>query len=162
MGGGVTRFVNAHLKAGLAVAASEGAAYTMADDLARVTGMGIALAESCPDGFTPVRFTDFDEAWWRRFLDAAELDWPDRITACAQDHGFHPGQSNRMGRFKLWQSLLHDSGGRPEALVYAKPPAMLTRLKDLQRGHRRRSRGRHRRGRRARGALRGRDRTAEL
>jgi uncharacterized protein (DUF1786 family) len=37
-----------------------------------------------------------------------------------------------MGRFKLWQNLLDEADGRPEALVYRTPPAMLTRLADLQ------------------------------
>lgn len=132
MGGGVTRFIRAHQKAGLTVTCTESAAYTMADDLTNVTSSGIEMTEQCPDGFTPVRLTDFDEAWWRRFLDAAELPWPDRMAACAQDHGFHPGFSNRMGRFKLWQSFLTEGKGRPEALVYTTPPAMLTRLADLQ------------------------------
>lgn len=132
MGGGVTRFIRAHLKAGLSVAASKSAAYTMADDLTRVSDMGIELTETCPDGFEPVRLTDFDEAWWRNFLGAAELPWPDEIAACAQDHGFHPGESNRKGRFKLWQSFLDEGQGRPEALVYDTPPTMLTRLADLQ------------------------------
>ncbi|CCH49840.1 DUF1786 domain-containing protein [Pseudodesulfovibrio piezophilus] len=132
MGGGVTRFIRAHQKAGLKVASSESAAYTIADDLTRISGSGIQLSETCPDGFTPVLLTDFDEQWWRNFLEAAELPWPNSITACAQDHGFHPGESNRMGRFKLWQSLLTDMGGHPEALVYDTPPPMLTRLVDLQ------------------------------
>ncbi|QJB56524.1 DUF1786 domain-containing protein [Pseudodesulfovibrio sp. zrk46] len=133
MGGGVTRFIRAHQKAGLKVASSEGAAYTMADDLTRVTAMDIELTENCPDGFEPVRLKDFDEPWWRRFLEAAELEWPDAIAACAQDHGFHPGESNRMGRFKLWRSFLDEGEGRPEALVYDMPPDMLTRLADVQR-----------------------------
>jgi uncharacterized protein (DUF1786 family) len=132
MGGGVTRFINGHLKAGLKVACTEKAAYTMADDLTRIPAMGIEMTDSCPDGFVPVRLTDFDEAWWHRFMEAAELPWPDEVAACAQDHGFHPGQSNRMGRFKLWRTLLDEGGGRPEALVYRTPPAMLTRLADLQ------------------------------
>ena len=132
MGGGVTRFIRAHQQAGLKVTAQKSAAYTMADDLTRVTDMGIELTDTCPDGFEPVRLTDFDEKWWRTFLAAAELPWPDAIAACAQDHGFHPGESNRRGRFKLWQSFLNEGGGRPEALVYDTPPTMLTRLKDLQ------------------------------
>jgi uncharacterized protein (DUF1786 family) len=131
MGGGVTRFIRAHQKAGLKVATQKSSAYTMADDLTRVTGMDIEITDTCPNGFEPVEFTDFNESWWRKFLTAAELPWPDAIAACAQDHGFHPGESNRRGRFKLWQSFLVD-GGRPETLVYNTPPAMLTRLKDLQ------------------------------
>ena len=132
MGGGVTRFVRAHLQAGLAVAATSSAAYTMADDLSRVEAMGVTLADACPDGHAPVRLTDFDEAWWRKFFEAAELDWPDAVAACAQDHGFHPGASNRRGRFELWRSLLDEGGERPEALVYDTPPSSLTRLADLQ------------------------------
>ncbi len=132
MGGGVTRFIRAHQKAGLKVASSESAAYTMADDITRVTESGIQLTDNCPDGFTPIRLTDFDESWWHRFLAAAELPWPDEIMACAQDHGFHPGESNRMGRFKLWESFLTEGQGRPEALVYSTAPNMLTRLVDLQ------------------------------
>ncbi|WP_319468977.1 DUF1786 domain-containing protein [uncultured Pseudodesulfovibrio sp.] len=132
MGGGVTRFIRAHQKAGLTVTSSRSAAYTMADDLSRVTESGIELTDNCPDGFTPIRLTDFNEEWWRNFLAAAELPWPDKITACAQDHGFHPGQSNRMGRFKLWESFLNEGNGRPETLVYETAPAMLTRLADLQ------------------------------
>lgn len=132
MGGGVTRFIRAHQKAGLKVTSTESAAYTVADDLTRVTDSGVVLSETCPDGHEPVRLTDFDEAWWRNFLGAAELPWPDEIAACAQDHGFHPGESNRIGRFKLWQSLLDEGEGRPESLVYRIPPTMLTRLADLQ------------------------------
>ncbi|MBG0791758.1 MAG: DUF1786 domain-containing protein [Desulfovibrionaceae bacterium] len=133
MGGGVTRFVRAHQEAGLSVVSTRAAAYTMADDLTRLTGSGIALSETCPDGYEPVLLTDFDETWWRNFFRAAELPWPDAVAACAQDHGFHPGKSNRIGRFKLWQSLLEEGEGRPESLVYDTPPAMLTRLADLQR-----------------------------
>lgn len=132
MGGGVTRFIRAHQKNGLSVATSQSAAYTMADDLTRVEESGIELTETCPDGYTPVRLTDFDEAWWRRFLEVAELDWPDQIMACAQDHGFHPGKSNRIGRFKLWEELLNEGQGKPESLVYRTAPTMMTRLADLQ------------------------------
>jgi uncharacterized protein (DUF1786 family) len=133
MGGGVSRFIRAHQQAGLAVAASRNAAFTMADDLVRLEQSGVRLTETCPDGYEPVRLTDFDEAWWKRFFETVELPWPDSVAACAQDHGFHPGKSNRIGRFKLWQHLLEDGGGRPEGLVWDTPPAMLTRLADLSR-----------------------------
>ncbi|MUM77676.1 hypothetical protein GKC30_08525 [Pseudodesulfovibrio sp. F-1] len=133
MGGGVSRAVRAHQQAGLAVAATPGAAYTMADDLSRLEESGIRLTEQCPEGSAPVHLTDFDEAWWRRFFETAELDWPGSVAACAQDHGFHPGKSNRMGRFNLWRTLLTEGAGRPESLIWDSPPAMLTRLADLGR-----------------------------
>ncbi|WP_147819229.1 DUF1786 domain-containing protein [Salidesulfovibrio onnuriiensis] len=133
MGGGVTRFVRAHLKAGLHVAAQPAAALTMGDDLERVEQSGVALSEQCPDGYEPLLLSDFDEGWWRRFFQAAGLKWPDAIAACAQDHGFHPRESNRKGRFKLWEEFLTTNQGRPEALVFRDPPPMLTRLRELQR-----------------------------
>jgi uncharacterized protein (DUF1786 family) len=132
MGGGVTRFIRRHQNAGLKVASSQSAAFTMADDLTRVAESGIELTEVCPDGFVPVKLADFDETWWRNFLEAAELPWPDKIMACAQDHGFHPGESNRIGRFKLWEDLLGAGQGRPESLIYHSAPTMLTRLRDIQ------------------------------
>ena len=53
MGGGVTRFIRAHQQAGLSVASTEAAAYTMADDLTGLTDTGIELTETCPDGYEP-------------------------------------------------------------------------------------------------------------
>lgn len=132
MGGGVTRFVRAHMRDGLFVAAQPSAALTMGDDLTRVEESGVVLSVQCPAGFEPVLLTDFDTAWWKHFFRAAELDWPDAIAACAQDHGFHPTDSNRKGRFKLWEQFLTENEGRPEALIFPEPPDMLTRLKDLQ------------------------------
>ena len=132
MGGGVSRFIQAHLDAGLQVAALPEAALTIGDDLERVERMGVTLTDACPDGFAPVELTDFDRPWWERFLAAAELPWPDRIAACAQDHGFHPGRSNRMGRFTLWEQFLGAGMGRPENLVYETTPAPMTRLAALQ------------------------------
>lgn len=54
------------------------------------------------------------------------------ILAAVQDHGFHPQESNRTGRFRLWRDFLLKAQGRPEALVYADPPRQLTRLRTLK------------------------------
>lgn len=132
MGGGVSRFIRGHLKNKLPVAAQESAALTISDDLGKVSDMGIELTDNCPDGFEPILLTDFDRSWWERLLEAAGLDWPDAIAACAQDHGFHPGSSNRIGRFRLWQELLGTDGIRPSDLVFDTAPEKFTRLADLQ------------------------------
>lgn len=134
MGGGFGRAVAKHLEAGLPVSAERSAAYSLGDDLTRLENMGVVLSETCPPGAEPVALADFDPAFWQRFLEAAGLDRPDGIAAAAQDHGFHPGGpgSNRRGRFKLWERLLLEHGGRPEALIYRTPPAELTRLAALQ------------------------------
>lgn len=133
MGGGFQRDVMAHIEAGLPAAAHPEAAYSLADDLANLESRGVVLSETCPPGHTPVRAVDYDAGFWSALLSAAGLDMPGEVMACAQDHGFHPGRSNRIGRFGLWRRFLLEAHGRPEALVYSQPPDELTRLAALQR-----------------------------
>lgn len=131
MGGGVGRAISAHIQAGIPLAATERAALTMNDDLDCVRKCGVQVTDTCPNGYEEIELADFAPAWWKRFFEAAELPYPERIAACAQDHGFHPGESNRLGRFKLWETFLTDNGGRPEALVYDVPPVTMTRLREV-------------------------------
>ncbi len=133
MGGGFHRELMAHVEAGLPTAAHPEAAYSVADDLARLEARGIVLRETCPPNHVPVRLADYDAGFWSALLAAAGLDMPDEVMACAQDHGFHPGRSNRLGRFELWRRFLLEADGRPEALVHDRPPQELTRLAALQR-----------------------------
>ncbi len=132
MGGGFWGALRKHMDMGGKVAAHTDAAYSLGDDLERLQASGVELVEECPDGYAPLYLADFDPEFWKRFLAAAELDYPDKIMACAQDHGFHPHESNRRGRFRLWERFLLEAGGRPEALIYQDVPKELTRLKDLQ------------------------------
>ncbi len=132
MGGGFAGAVREHVKAGLAMSATPQAAYSLGDDLDRVRSQGVELVESCPQGHEPVHLADFDTRYWQGLLGSAGLDMPGRVAAAAQDHGFHPGQSNRRARFKLWERLLLEADGRPEALVYDAVPQELTRLADLK------------------------------
>jgi uncharacterized protein (DUF1786 family) len=132
MGGGFARAVKAHLDAGRAVSCTPEAAFTLGDDMERLKNMGIELVDGCPQGHAAVHLADYDPGFWRAFLGAAGLPVPQRVAACAQDHGFHPGKSNRRGRFTLWETFLAEAGGCPEALVYETPPPMLTRLAALR------------------------------
>lgn len=133
MGGGFFRALKMHLKQGGKVAAEPSAAFSLGDDLDRVRDMGVEVCDAQPEGYLPVHLTDFDPAFWNVLLDHAGLPRPEAIMACAQDHGFHPATSNRMGRFKLWERLLLEAHGKPEALMYNDVPQELTRLADLQR-----------------------------
>ncbi|EPR37399.1 protein of unknown function DUF1786 putative pyruvate format-lyase activating enzyme [Desulfovibrio sp. X2] len=133
MGGGFYRALKAHLAAGLPAAAHPEAAYSLGDDLSLVEKMGVTLSETMPEGHVPVQLADYDAGFWRAFLAAAGLAQPDMVVACAQDHGFHPGKSNREGRFRLWQRFLTEAEGRPEALIYHRLPSELTRLSAVQR-----------------------------
>ncbi len=132
MGGGFFRTAKAHLEQGLPLAAHPEAAFSLGDNPERVQGLGVELAETCPPGYTPLHLADFDPGFWRTFLAAAGLDYPDLILAAAQDHGYHPNSSNRVGRFHLWRDFLLQAHGRPEALVFTAPPPQLTRLGTLK------------------------------
>lgn len=132
MGGGFHGAVKAHLAAGLALSCTRAAAFSLADDLSALAATGVELREDCPDGALPLLAADFDPEFWRRALDTLGLPRPVLVSACAQDHGFHPGQSNRRGRFVLWERLLLQAKGRPESLLYHEVPACFTRLSDLQ------------------------------
>jgi len=132
MGGGFTRAVTAHINAGRAVSCTRAAAFSLGDDMTRLEKMGIELTDDCPQGHAAVALADYDPGFWRAFLGAAGLPMPDRVAACAQDHGFAPGVSNRRSRFTLWETFLAGADGRPEALVYDAPPPMLTRLAALR------------------------------
>ncbi|HDQ40890.1 MAG TPA: hypothetical protein ENN39_07695 [Desulfonatronum sp.] len=132
MGGGFFFAVRRHLEQGLPLAAHPEAAFSLGDNPNKVRSMGVDLASDCPAGYTPLHLCDFDPGFWQTFLAAAGLDYPDLILAAAQDHGFHPQESNRVGRFRLWRDFLLQAAGRPEALVFADPPAQLTRLQTLK------------------------------
>lgn len=60
------------------------------------------------------------------FFKAAGLEYPDYVTASVQDHGYHPGKSNRIGRFNLWKHLLLENDGRPDSLVFETVPEEFT------------------------------------
>jgi len=133
MGGGFHGAVKAHLASGLPLSCTRAAAFSLADDLLALSATGVSIREDCPQGAVELLAVDYDPDFWARALDTLGLPRPALVTACAQDHGFHPGQSNRRGRFVLWEKLLHEAEGRPESLLYQEVPACFTRLADLQR-----------------------------
>ena len=132
MGGGFGRAVSAHKDAGYKVFAHPRAALALGDDLVRLEKNGIKLSERLPAGCVPVHLEDYNAGWWNCFLSAAGLELPDLVVASVQDHGFHPGKSNRMGRFNLWNRLLSESKGKPEDLLFENVPEEFTRLAELQ------------------------------
>jgi uncharacterized protein (DUF1786 family) len=132
MGGGFGQALSGHLERGLKAAAHPRAALAISDNPDKVRAMGVALSEECPPGFTPVCLSDFEPAFWRSFLAQLSLDMPDMVAAAAQDHGYHPDSSNRLGRFNIWRSFLEQQQGRAEALLFDRPPETFTRLAAIQ------------------------------
>lgn len=133
MGGGFHSAMKAHLAAGLPFSTTRAAAFSVADDLLALSATGVVIREDCPQGAVALLAADYDPAFWATALDTLGLPRPGLVAACAQDHGFHPGQSNRRGRFVLWEKLLLEAEGRPESLLYHEVPTCFTRLADLQR-----------------------------
>lgn len=132
MGGGFGGRVWAHLDQGLSLAAHPAAALSLADDVQKLEKRGVQIQKSCPSGYCPVYLSDFDPGFWRGLLAQAGLDMPDLVLAAAQDHGFHPQSSNRLGRFSLWTDLLSRTQGRVQDLLFDHLPPELTRLQAVQ------------------------------
>lgn len=131
MGGGFVGALKEHLERGLNVSAMESVAYAVSDDLSWVRTMGVTITETRPQGSVEISCLDFNPDFWGPFLSLADLPWPEMILAAAQDHGFHPGSSNRRGRFQMWERFLQ-SGGEAARLLHDKAPSELTRLQSLQ------------------------------
>jgi len=131
MGGGFSGAIREHLKLGLSVSATASAALAVSDNLQKIKDMGIDVNEARKSTESPVFLADFDPGYWQAFLNMAGLDYPDLVLACAQDHGFHPQDSNRRGRFRFWERFLMNSQGIVDQLVFTTPPEEMTRLKIL-------------------------------
>jgi len=132
MGGGFARVLRKHLQAGLKAAVHPEAAYAMSDSPDNVRAMGVEITKNCPPGFAPVYLADFDPGFWQGFLAQAGLEYPEVILASAQDHGFHPGGSNRLGRFEIWRKFLSREHGDLKKLIFDVPPEEMTRLISLK------------------------------
>ncbi|XPV75983.1 MAG: DUF1786 domain-containing protein [Desulfovibrio sp.] len=131
MGGGFGGAVYHHLEQGYKIAAHPDAALSLSDDPARLEERGIEVIKTCPRGYASLYLADVDTGFWRSFLGAAGLPEPDGYAIAAQDHGHHPDVSNRQGRFRLWEKLLHEADGNPQSLLYSEAPAELTRLQAI-------------------------------
>lgn len=132
MGGGFFRTLRKCLDKGLRAAIHPDAAYSLSDSLDRIRELGLEIARHCPYGYCPVYLSDYDPGFWQSFLVQAGLGYPRMILACAQDHGFHPNSSNRLGRFEIWRKFLMKSGGHVEKLIFSSPPQEMTRLVSLK------------------------------
>ena len=132
MGGGLKGALRDHIQNGGLAAAHPEAATALADSEEKVREMGVDIRKRRPEGYAPVKLSDYEPGFWEGFLSHLELPFPDLVLAAVQDHGYHPAGSNRLGRFSIWQRLLRESQGRPQSLLFQDPPQELTRLRTLQ------------------------------
>ncbi len=110
MGGGFKSALIEHINRGYRVACSKDASFAISDNMDKVKNMGIEIVDEPTSDFIPVYLTDFDPGFWQSIFNLLELEYPDLILIAAQDHGFFPDMSNRVGRFKLWENFLKKGG----------------------------------------------------
>ena len=135
MGGGFRGALRNHVQQGLRAAMHPDAALALTDTPETLPPLGISLAGTCPPGYTSLRARDIDPAFWRKLCRMAGVRGGLHIVVAAQDHGFHPGKSNRAGRMELWRDFLRAGNGQgadPSRLIYRKVPPALTRLAAIQ------------------------------
>ncbi|HOT06088.1 MAG TPA: DUF1786 domain-containing protein [Methanotrichaceae archaeon] len=128
MGGGPSvSAVLEHLRSGLPVYATSAAALTINDDLSRVRALGVRVGQMPPDGVERIRMGDLDMislAWAFRLFG---VDLPSDVAVAVQDHGFSPGGSNRIARFRHMARLIRQ-GGRVTDFSFCRPPEFLSRM----------------------------------
>jgi uncharacterized protein (DUF1786 family) len=131
-GGGLVQAVSEHLRKGLSVYATEAAALTIHDNLEKVRALGIQVVSRQPPGTTLVRTTDYLEPGLRAALGAFGVEYPGSLAFAVQDHGFSPGESNRIHRFRVLGELLDEGGWQAWALARDPPLPTMTRMAALR------------------------------
>jgi uncharacterized protein (DUF1786 family) len=133
MGGGASvQAISGHLRRGLPVFATTAAALTIHDNLEKVSSLGIQLVDRQPPGTTLVRTTDYMEAELRQALGAFGVEYPADQAFAVQDHGFSPGESNRIHRFRVLGEVLDEGSWQVWALARDPPLPTMTRMGALQ------------------------------
>ncbi len=131
MGGGASsEAVEAHLSAGLEVYASPDAARSLHNDLDRVRGLGVRIADAPPPYARVIWMRDVDLDALGDALGRFGVSLPSIVAIAAQDHGYLPGSGGREFRYEYLQSLLAD-GGDVLNMVYREPPQYMLRMRAI-------------------------------
>lgn len=135
MGGGASSdAMKAHLAAGLPLSATEEAARTIHNDLARVRALGVEIRPDPPPDAVVIEAADINLEMLGAALAPFGVELPTRVAVAVQDHGYLPGAGNNEVRFDYLQGLLA-GGGDLRQMVYTNPPAEMTRMASLCRQH---------------------------
>ena len=131
MGGGASNnAIERHLAAGFPVTANADAARTIHNRPERVAELGIVIQSQPPADAIEVVLGDVDLNRIAGALSQFEVEMPATVAVAVQDHGFRPGAGNNDVRFAYLQSLV-DAGGALSRMVFAAPPANMTRMEAI-------------------------------
>jgi len=133
MGGGDSvQAISEHMRKGLPVFATEAAALTIHDSLEKVRSLGIRIVAHQPSDTTLIRTTDYMGGELRAALGAFGVGFPRNFAFAVQDHGFSPGESNRIHRFRVMGEVLEGGGWQVWALARDPPLPTMTRMGALR------------------------------
>jgi len=137
MGGGpCSAAVKKHLRANLAVYATEKAALTLDDSLEKTIGMGVVIVkedEAAELDASVIRMCDIDKTALSKAFDLFGVAIPEDFAIAVQDHGFSPSTSNRVFRFEYFRETI-EKGATLDSFVYmGNIPERFTRMKAVER-----------------------------
>ena len=133
MGGGAsTDAMKEHIAVGLPLSATEDAARSIHNDLARVRGLGVDIRPDAPPGAVVIETADIDLHALAVALSQFGVALPEIVAVAVQDHGYRPGSGNNEVRFDYLQGLL-EGGGDLRHMIYTEPPPGMTRMEAVSR-----------------------------
>ncbi len=137
MGGGpLKRALLDHLKKGFRVIMTVDAAKTVRDDIGFVRSLGIEVVDELRD--CDLFLGDLEFNIYHKILHFSNLNKLTKIAIACQDHGYRPGQSDRVTRFKFLRELFERTR-KPENMVITKETGFFSRfdsiLKQIERAN---------------------------
>lgn len=137
MGGGAcASAVKRHMKANLAVYATEKAALTLNDDLSKIKEMGVAIVKEDEVeniDASIIRLCDIDRNALSKAFGIFGVSIPENFAVAVQDHGFSPGRSNRIFRFEYFKEIMDKNGNLDSFTYFDNVPERFTRMKAVKR-----------------------------
>ncbi len=137
MGGGpCSAAVRKHIESGLALFATEKAAFTLDDDLDTVKEMGVVIVsedEAVELKASRIEMRDVDKLALEKALGLFGISLPDNFAVAVQDHGYSPLASNRIFRFEHFRDVIKKGGALNSFVYKGDIPMRFSRMKAVER-----------------------------
>ncbi len=126
MGGGpLKKALLEHLEKGFKVIMTVDAARTVRDDIDYVRLLGVEVVEELDS--CDLFLSDLEFDIYHKILQFSNLQKPKKIGIACQDHGYQPGQSDRITRFEFLKRLLQKER-EPEKMIIKEETRFFSRF----------------------------------